>query len=79
MNPVTLLKMKDRLNIFRTEHPKVSPFFHKVKEHGLTPGSVIELKVTTPDGKEHVTNIRVTPNDIETINMLSRQKEDKTQ
>lgn len=74
MNPATLLKMKDRLNVFRQEHPKVHPFFHKVKEEGLPAGSILELKIKLPGGKEHLTNIRLTENDIETLKMLSNLK-----
>jgi hypothetical protein len=46
--------------------------FHHVKENGLVPGSVIEMKVTTPDGQQYVMNIMVTENDMETINMLGQ-------
>lgn len=75
MNPMLLLKVKDRLNIFRSEHPKVAPFFRMIREEGLEPGAVLELKVTMSDGRDHVTNIRLTENDIETLKMLSRHKD----
>lgn len=71
LNPVALLKLKDRLKIFNEEHPKVHPFFHMLKEEGLPEGAILELKVMFPDGKEQVTNIRLTENDLETIQMIS--------
>ena len=74
LNPMALLKMKDRLRVFNEEHPRVHPFFHMVREQGLPVGSVLEMKVKLPDGKEHVTNIRLTENDIETIRMISSLK-----
>ena len=74
LNPMALLKMKERLGIFNEEHPKVRPFFHMLKEEGLLVGSVLELKVTDPEGREQVTNIRLTENDLETIQMLIKQK-----
>ena len=77
LNPIALLKMKERLGIFNEEHPRVRPFFHKIKEDGLPVGSVLELKVMLPDGKEQVTNIRLTENDLETIKILSNQKGNK--
>lgn len=73
LNPLTLLKMKDRLRVFNQEHPRVRQFFHKIKEEGLPAGSVLELKVTLPDGSEQVTNIRMTEQDVETIRMLIKQ------
>jgi hypothetical protein len=74
VNPVALLKLKDRLEIFRSEHPRVSPFFHAIKDDGLEEGSVLELRVIKNDEREMVTNIRLTQNDIETIQMLGKLK-----
>ena len=74
LNPKALLKMKERLGIFRQEHPKIQPFFHQLREEGLPAGSVLELKVTLPDGSERVANIRLTENDLETLQMLSSHK-----
>lgn len=73
LNPMALLKMKDRLKVFNQEHPRVRQFFHKIKEEGLPEGSVLEMKVTLPDGSEQVTNIRVTRQDVETIQMIVKQ------
>ena len=73
---MALLKMKDRLSIFNQEHPRVRPFFHMIKEEGLPVGSILELKVVLPDGREQVTNIRLTENDLETIKMLSKTKKE---
>ena len=38
LNPMALMKMKDRLRVFNQEHPRVRPFFHMVKEQGLPKG-----------------------------------------
>ena len=73
-NPIELLKMKERLKIFREEHPRVSAFFHSIKEDGLEPGAILELKVILTDGREKVANIRLTENDIETLKMLENIK-----
>ena len=72
INPLSLMKLKDRLHLFRQEHPKVGPFFSMLREHAVAEGSVVELKVTTPEGEEYVTNIRLTANDVETIRLLRK-------
>ncbi len=74
MNPMALLKIKERLSIFQKEHPKVRPFLRSIREDALEPGTIMELKVITQDGRERITNIRLTPDDIETIQMLSTHK-----
>ena len=72
INPMALLKIKERMTIFQQDHPKVGPFFGMLKGRALIEGAVYELKVTTPDGQEYVSNIRLTQNDIETIRLLSK-------
>lgn len=69
VNPMDFMKYKKRLELFYQQHPKVMPFLRAVGENGTKAGSVIELRVTDPDGHEMVSNIRLTEDDVETINM----------
>ena len=69
VNPMDLLKMKERLQIFRDQHSRFPLFLKDVGEHAIAVGSVVEMKVTSPEGKEYITNIRLTPEDIETIEL----------
>lgn len=72
INPMALMKMKDRLKVFKQDHPKVGPFFQVLHDNAIMEGTVLELKATTPDGKEYVSNIRLTPNDVETLRTIIR-------
>ena len=74
INPMAMLQMKERLNIFQKDHPKVFPFFNMLREKGLQEGAVYELKVTLPDGSERVMNFRMNENDIETFRLLGSQQ-----
>ena len=71
INPMTLLKLKERFRLFSQQHPKVRPFFSRLLHGGVQEGSVLELKVKTPEGEEFVSNIRLTADDMETLSMLS--------
>ena len=71
-NPIQLLKMKDLLNSFRRRHPGVSGFIDAVRAEGLPEGSVLDLKITFPEGKSMATNIRVSDEDIELIRAISQ-------
>ena len=73
LNPLMLLKLKDRLSIFQKDHPRVFPFFSMIKDQALEEGTVYELKVTTPDGSSYVTNIKLNENDLETIRMMMNE------
>ena len=70
MNPALLLQLQQRLGVFQQDHPKVLPFFRAVGENAVTEGTVFAIKVTTPEGNVIESNIKLTANDIETINMI---------
>ncbi|MBQ3797264.1 MAG: hypothetical protein II842_13510 [Butyrivibrio sp.] len=70
MNPMLLMQLQQRLGLFQQDHPKVIPFFQAVGANAVTEGTVFAVKVTTPDGKVLESNIKLTANDIETINMM---------
>ena len=74
INPLMFMKIRERLGLFQREHPKVVPFFRMLGGRALEVGCVYELKVTTTDGEEHIANIKLTENDIETIRMLTNRK-----
>lgn len=69
MNPMSVLKLKNLLNSFKENHPKVL-LFMKAASGTVTEGAVIELKITSAEGQTLVTNIRVNEQDMELINEL---------
>jgi hypothetical protein len=70
MDKMIINEAKNRLNMFNSEHPKVLPFLEMLKTNALMEGSVVEMRVTTPEGKEYVSNIRLTKTDVETIKLI---------
>ena len=71
MNPMMLMQMQQRLQTFQQDHPKVMPFFMAVKDTAMVEGTVLAMKITTPDRKTLESNIKLTANDIETMKMMS--------
>ena len=43
INPMTLLHMKERFNLFNQDHPRIMPFVNAVGSQALKEGSVLEL------------------------------------
>ena len=74
MNPKQLMQLAERWRIFKDQHPRVIDFVRAVGRDGLQPGMIMELRVTDVEGKTSVTNIRVTPEDVESINILKNLK-----
>ena len=71
-NPLQLVKLKERYHILKEDHPKFVPFLCMLREKALEEGTIIEIKAKTKDGQEYVSNIRLTPNDVETFNIFTK-------
>lgn len=60
-------KLKGCMDQFRMNHPKFPLFLNAVSQDALVVGSVIEITVTTPEGKNYCSNIKLNENDLELI------------
>jgi hypothetical protein len=69
LDKMILNEIKKRLDLFKNDHPKVVPFLEMLKEKAAREGTVVEMRVTDPEGNEYVSNIRLTQNDVETIKL----------
>lgn len=69
MDKMIVNEIKKRLNMFNEDHPKVMPFLNMLKENAVKEGTIVEMRVTTPEGQEYVSNIRLTKTDVETIKL----------
>ena len=70
-NPTMLMQIQQRIQTFQQDHPKFVPFLMAIRDNALEEGSVIAMKVTTPDGRTIESNIKLTANDIETFRMMA--------
>lgn len=70
MNPADLFKIKGAADKFNANHPKLMPFFRAAGPKAMTPGSIVEIAITDPNGEKLETNLKVQESDIELINML---------
>lgn len=69
MNPMSMMKIKGLLSGFTANHPKVPAFF-KAASESIGVDSVIEITVTTADGKSLCTNMKVKPEDVQLVEEL---------
>ena len=70
-NPTMLMQIQQRIQTFQQDHPKFVAFLMAIRDNALEEGSVIAMKVTTPDGRTIESNIKLTANDIETFRMMA--------
>lgn len=70
INPMSLIKYKDMWNKFTANHPKFPHFLKAVSQNVLSEGTLIEINVTTPDGKSYSSNLKVKAEDMELLREL---------
>ena len=70
MNPMALMKIMNAKNKFNANHPKFGAFLSAAFAGGIQEGTIIEMKVTKPDGTEMTTNLKVKQSDLELLQEL---------
>ncbi len=60
-----IMKMKGAWDTFTGNHPKLMPFMQAVGREAIGDGTIIEVKVTSPDGREYNTNMKITQSDLD--------------
>ena len=69
-NMQDIMKIAQMKNTFEGTHPKAVAFVKDLARTGLSEGSVLEIKLTRPDGSEATTNLKVQPSDVEMLNEI---------
>jgi len=73
MNPMNAFKLKSLLDRFLTNHPKLTPFF-KAAVGSVKEGTVIEIKVISPDNKTIISNLKINDEDMAIVEELRELK-----
>lgn len=63
-------KIKSGIDRFRANHPKFPLFLNAVAQNAMVEGTIIEFTVTTPDGKNYCSNVKLKADDMELIEMF---------
>ncbi len=69
-NPAALLQMMNLWNRFERNHPKFPKFLKAVVQKGIKEGSIIEIKVTTAEGENFDSNLKVSAEDMELVSQM---------
>lgn len=71
INPAKLLKLKGAWDVFSQNHPKFPKFINAVHQNGLQEGTIIEINVTTAEGKTLSSNLKLKESDLSLLGELS--------
>jgi len=66
------VKIKGAWDKFTKNHPKFPAFLAAAKAKGVVEGTVIGITITGPEGETLTTNVRVTNEDLDLFNTLSK-------
>ncbi len=69
-NPAALLQMMNLWKRFENNHPKFPKFIKAVAHKGIQEGSIIEIRVTTADGENFDSNLKVNAEDMELVGQM---------
>ena len=58
-------KLKGCMDSFRQNHPKFPLFLNAISREALMEGAVVEITVTTPEGKNYCSNLKLKQEDLE--------------
>ncbi len=67
-------KLKSGMDRFRANHPKFPMFLNAVSQDALKEDTIIEINITTAEGKSYCSNIRLNAEDMEFIETLRNLK-----
>ena len=65
-----ILKFKGLWDDFTRRHPKFPLFLNALAQNGITEGTILEINVKRPDGKEISSNLKITKEDMELFQKL---------
>jgi len=67
MNPMDIFRLKGYWDSFKAAHPKLVPFAKSVYPAALGEGTIIDIRITDPDGRGYHYNLRVTEEDMRNL------------
>lgn len=67
-----VMKIKGAWDKFTRNHPKFPAFLNAAKAKGVYEGTVIGITITGPEGESLTTNVKVTEEDLELFNTLTK-------
>ncbi len=66
-NPGLVFELQKKWQTFTENHPKFPAFLRAVSSTELGPGSIIEISITTEEGKNIASNVKLTESDVQML------------
>lgn len=70
MNPLAFMRLSSLWNGFTKRHPKFPAFLKAASQAAMQENAILEITVTTPDGKTLTSNLKVGKEDLEMLQTI---------
>lgn len=70
MNPAKIFQIKNAWDRFTRNHPKFPKFLQAAAQASIDEGTIIEVKITKPNGDSIASNVKLTADDMELFREL---------
>lgn len=74
MNPTQIFQVMNAWKTFTSNHPKFPKFLQAVSKEGIKEDTIIEINVTTPEGKNYCSNLKITQSDLELFQQIKNMQ-----
>lgn len=71
MNAGAVFRLQKLWSEFSKRHPKFPMFLTALSRTQMTPGTIVEFHISTPEGKDMTSNVKLTPEDCDMIREIS--------
>lgn len=70
INPTQIFQLMGAWQKFTANHPKFPKFLQAVAAEGIRENTIVEVSITTPEGKNYCSNLKVTESDLELFKQI---------
>lgn len=70
MNTTQIFRLMGAWQKFTSNHPKFPRFLKAIAAEGIKEDTIIEISITTPEGKTYCSNVKITQSDLELFEQM---------
>lgn len=72
MNPTQIFQLMGTWQKFTANHPKFPKFLKAVAQEGIKENTIIEVNITTPEGRTYCSNLKITQEDLDLFEQMKQ-------
>ncbi len=70
INPTNIFQLMGAWQKFTSNHQKFPKFLKAIATEGIKTDTIVEINITTPEGKTYCSNLKITQSDLELFQQM---------